>query len=179
MRSFRSSIILILIIGFGIGLARSDAWAQAAQPAPAAGPKIDIVITDALAGPEPGRKVERDKSGNLITKPGDLIRYTLTATNRGTEPAHNVEIVDPIPAGTEYVLESATGKEMTISYSIDGGRSYQLPPVTYEVRLPDGKTEKRPAPAGMYTHVKWVVTQPIPPKASVSATLNVRVRTGR
>lgn len=175
MRQHVKQIVwLSVLIGLGIALTSGRGWAQAAQTP---GPRIEIVITDALIGPmEPGRKVERDKAGNLISRPGDVIRYTLTATNHGTEPAYKVELVDPIPSGMEYVLDSATGKEMTITYSIDGGRTYQLPPVVYEVRRPDGSVEKRPAPASMYTHVKWLATQSIPPKASVSAMMNVRVK---
>ena len=157
----------------GVCLAAASGTTRAQQPA---GPRVEIAIRDTLA-PAPGevRPAVRDSSGNLMTRPGDVIRYTLTATNRGRDPAYNVEIVDPIPEGTEYVIGSAAGEGMALSYSIDGGRFYQEPPVTYEVRRPDGAVEKRPAPAGMYTHVKWRVTRPIPPGGRASATLRVRV----
>lgn len=152
----------------------SALWAQA-QPPP--GPRIEVAVADGLVLKKGEiRPTVRDSTGNLVTRPGDVIRYTLTATNRGREPAHNVEVVDPIPAGTEYVLGSAKGKGARISYSIDSGRFYQQPPVVYEFRLPDGSIEKRPAPADLYTHVKWTITQPIPPGGSVPITLQVRVK---
>jgi uncharacterized repeat protein (TIGR01451 family) len=134
------------------------------------------ISDDLVLAPGDTHSVKRDSTGNLISRPGDIILYTLTATNRGTEPAHDVEIVDPIPDGTEYILDSATGKGMTISCSIDGGHFYWQPPVIYDVHRPDGRIDKRPASAGMYTHVKWLVTQPIPPGVSVTATLRVRVK---
>ena len=150
-----------------------------AQTSPSPGPRIEIILSDELVlPPDEIRPVRRDSTGNLLSRPGDVIQYTLTAVNRGTQAAHNVEIVDPIPRGTEYVLDSASGEGMTISYSIDGGHTYHLPPVLYDFRHPNGEIEKRPVPAGLYTHVKWLVTQPILPEESAPATLQVRVSAG-
>ena len=102
-----------------------------------------------ILAPNETRPALRDSTGNLITKPGDVIQYTLTATNSGTEQAHDVEIVDPIPKGTEFIPNSAVGMGMSISYSIDGGLSYQRPPVVYNFRRSDGVIEKRSALASM------------------------------
>ena len=147
--------------------------AQALSPA---SPRIEITASDELIlKRDEIRSVLRDSAGNLITYPGDIIQYTLTATNTGLRPAHNVEIVDPIPEGTEYVIGSSTGEEMTISYSIDGERTYQLPPVVFDFRKADGEFEQRSALAGMYTHVKWLVMRPLPPGGRAVATLRVRV----
>lgn len=149
------------------------AWAQAPEPP---GPKIEITITDELVLPPGGdRLAVRDTSGSLISRPGDVILYTLTAANRGDGPAHGVELIDPIPEGTEYVVGSVTGAEMAVSYSIDGGHFYQDAPVTYETTRSDGAIERRPAPASMYTHVKWRVERAIPPGGRVVASLRVRV----
>lgn len=140
------------------------------------GPRVEITITDELV-PAPGeiRTAQRDSTGALITRPGDVIRYTLTAVNSGTQPAYEAEIVDPIPEGTEYFIGSASGDGMTITYSIDDGNFFQPQPITYEFRNPDGTIEKRPAAPDMYTHIKWLVTKPIQPRSSVSATFRVRV----
>ncbi|MFC1607373.1 hypothetical protein ACFL47_05325 [Candidatus Latescibacterota bacterium] len=143
------------------------------------GPRIEITMSDELIlAQNEVRPAHRDSTGNLITKPGDVIQYTLTATNSGTEPALDVEIVDPIPKGTEFITNSAVGMGMTISYSIDGGLSYQPPPVVYNVRRSDGVIEKQPATASMYTHVKWLMTIPIQSGESVTAILKVRVTAG-
>lgn len=163
-----------------IGLFFTLGGAAVRAQAPPIGPRIEITISDELVlRPGGTRTAVRDSSGNLITRPGDVIQYTLIAVNNGTGPAHEVELVDPIPAGTEYALDSAVGEGMAVSYSIDEGHLYQFPPVVYDFRLPDGTFEKRPAPAGMYTHVKWLVTQHIPPGGSVTASLRVRVTAGQ
>jgi len=46
--------------------------------------------------------------GNPLN-PGDFVVYTLTVNNTGSVPATNVLVRDPIPAGTIYIYESATG----------------------------------------------------------------------
>ena len=63
--------------------------------------------------PDPGQPlVELAKSavdvdgGTLV--PGDVVRFTIVATNHGSAAASNVVITDPVSAGTAYVRESAT-----------------------------------------------------------------------
>ena len=41
-------------------------------------------------------------------EPGDVLRYTLTATNTGGDAALNVSLEDPIPANTTYVPDTLT-----------------------------------------------------------------------
>ncbi|MFA6472530.1 MAG: hypothetical protein WCU00_10860 [Candidatus Latescibacterota bacterium] len=146
-------------------------YAQAAS-----GPRVEIAITDNLVLKQgETRTAQRDSTGALLTHPGDVIQYTLTAVNRGTQPAHEAEMIDPVPKGTEYVPGSAFGEGMTITYSIDGGKFYQPQPITYDFRKSDGAVEKRPALPGMYTHIKWLVNKPILPGTRVSASFRVKV----
>jgi uncharacterized repeat protein (TIGR01451 family) len=141
------------------------------------GPRITISLSDALVDLPKGRKAERDDNGNLLTQPGDIIRYTLVAENIGTEQARDVEVVDPIPFGTEYVLGSATGRGTTILYSINGGTTYVDQPMI-EVRDETGKMVRKPAPASMYTHVKWIIQGQIMPREKRTMELRVRVLSG-
>ena len=174
MRTRRSGTVLVLLIAVCAALAVSEP-ATGQQPAPNG---VSITITDELvlpAGDARIGKAVRDSAGNLISKPGDIIRYTLTAVNNGTEPAYGVEIVDPIPRGTEYVIGSAAGVGMTITYSIDGGRFFQPPPIMYDFQKPDGTIEKRHVPADRYTHIKWLMNEPIRPRSRATATVRVRV----
>lgn len=167
--------------GFAAALILGCLALALSQPATAqqpAGNGVSITITDELvlpAGDPRVGKAVRDSAGNLISKPGDVIKYTLTAVNNGTEPAYGVEIVDPIPRGTEYVIGSAAGVGMTITYSIDGGRYFQPGPVMYDFQKPDGTIEKRHVPADRYTHIKWLVNEPIRPRSKAVATVRVRV----
>ena len=147
-----------------------------AQALPLSNPQIQVTISDELVlSPKEVRPIIRDGHGDLVTRPGDQIQYTLAATNLGDEPAYEVELLDPIPKGTEYVIGSATGEGVVFFYSIDGGHSYQESTPTYDLQLPDGTIEKEPARAEMYSHVKWRFTHPIQPGASEAVILRVRV----
>ena len=140
------------------------------------GPRIEIAITDDLVLPSgENRAVFRDGAGNLVTRPGDVIRYRLTVSNRGSEPARNTELLDPIPAGTEYVIGSARGDGMRLLFSIDGGRTFEPQPVRYEVRSAQGEVIEVAAEPTMYTHVKWSGLAPISPGDAVEASFQVRV----
>ena len=50
----------------------------------------------------PVAKVVQDINGGQVL-PGDILEYTLTLGNTGTDAAVNVVLTDPIPAGTTYV----------------------------------------------------------------------------
>lgn len=146
-------------------------------PLPAlAAPEVEVVMQDRLVRVDGDmRAVERDSIGQLITRPGDLVEYTLMATNLGTEAAHGVEIVDPIPDGMRYVAGSARGAGMTVYVSGDGGGSYQLPPLTYRERQADGSLVEKPVPAERYTHVKWVADDPLLPTEALEAVCRMQV----
>ncbi len=55
-------------------------------------------------------------------EPGATIRYTITATNNGSGPATNVELVDPLPGGTTVsgspTVTSGVGNATVVSNSI-------------------------------------------------------------
>ncbi|MBN1129419.1 MAG: DUF11 domain-containing protein [Chitinispirillaceae bacterium] len=65
--------------------------------------------------------------------PGDTLTYTVSYLNNGDGNASIVIILESIPVNTDYVTNSATGADMTVTYSHNGGISYdasQTPPVT-------------------------------------------------
>ncbi|MBM3263344.1 MAG: DUF11 domain-containing protein [candidate division Zixibacteria bacterium] len=68
------------------------------------GPRVNITLSDARVGLPKDRKEERDDNRNLLTQPGDVIKYTVLAENTGTEEARDVEVVLPVPFGMQYVL---------------------------------------------------------------------------
>ena len=162
----RTLSFFIILAMIGVMAVTGQAQAQ---------PRVVITMADTLVGPvQEERSALRDEDGNLVLMPGDVVRYILTAANEGGEAAYNVEIVDPVPAGTEYVPGSAGGENTTITYSIDGGRTYVATPMI-EVTNENGQVEKKPAPAEMYTHVKWLIAGPIEANQQVMAAFEVRV----
>ncbi|KOP25660.1 hypothetical protein AMR41_15280 [Hapalosiphon sp. MRB220] len=116
--------------------------------------------------------------GKAVVQPGDILRYTVTGVNNTNKAVKNFLINQPIPKGMVYVLNSATVNANTgakITYSIDNGRSFVEKP-TVQVKLPNGKVETRPAPATVYTHIRWNFGTSVAAKAQIKGTYQVQVR---
>ena len=110
-----------------------------------------------------------------IAARGDMIVYTITYKNEGREPATGTSIVNPVPKGTTYIMESAKGKNSRITCSVDNGKYYQPQPAKYQVRKDDGTIEYRLAPAKMYTHIMWLIEKPLPAGSSGEIEFKVKV----
>ena len=107
---------------------------------------------------------------------GDVIFYTLSYVNSGDDAATKAVLDDPIPTGTVYIDGSAFGKDADITFSIDGGKNFKKPSLlTYEIKLPDGKMEKRVASPELYTHIRWTIGV-VPAHGSGQAGFQVRVK---
>jgi uncharacterized repeat protein (TIGR01451 family) len=114
--------------------------------------------------------------GQVTVYPGDTLRYTIEGVNAGEAEAKNLEITQPVPAQTVYVLDSAThlqGNHPT--YSIDGGQTFVEQPLV-EVILPDGTVEQQPAPAEVYTHVRWSFENTLMADSDVNVAYEVTVK---
>jgi uncharacterized repeat protein (TIGR01451 family) len=67
-------------------------------------------------------------------QPGDTIAYTITYNNTGNDNATNVAVIDAVPTYTTYITGTASGTGTTITYSHDGGSTYdfsEASPVTH------------------------------------------------
>ena len=93
--------------------------------------------------------------------PGDTLRFTNIYRNLGDEPAEpGLTINNPVPEGVVYIGGSATGNDASITFSVDGGKSFKAPAELF-VTGEDGK--KRLARPEEYTDIKWVVLKAILP----------------
>jgi len=101
--------------------------------------------------------------------PGDVIRYSLRFTNTQEQAVQNVVFSNPVPQGLRYVPESAAADapNVAITFSIDGGRTYSAQPMIEVVE--NGERRNVPAPARMYTHVRWTVDGWVQPGGQVTA----------
>lgn len=115
--------------------------------------------------------------GNVTVQPGDVIRYVVNGANNSDRPVNNLVVTQPIPQRTAYMLNSVTVNHpgAVVTYSIDKGKSFVEKPMV-QVKLANGKIETQPAPAQMYTHVRWTFKQAIEPKTSVAAAYQIQVR---
>ena len=95
-------------------------------------------------------------------EPGQQLRYSLTYTNEGPEPADSVSLVMPIPSEVTYLEGSAEGSAGTVTFSADNGQTYAM-----RDALMIGEAENsRIANASEITHVKWAFGAPIAPADS-------------
>jgi len=100
-----------------------------------------------------GEKVKEWVRASKVV-PGTVIRYVNSLENAGAKTATKLVINNPIPENMEYVANSAAcASECTLSYSVDGGKSYKQPSELY---LGVGK-ERHLAKASEYTDIRWVV----------------------
>jgi uncharacterized repeat protein (TIGR01451 family) len=101
--------------------------------------------------------------------PGDVLRYSLRFTNTQAAAVRNVVFSNPIPSGLRYVTESAAADApaVVVTFSIDGGRTFSAHPMIEVVE--NGERHNVPAPARMYTHVRWTVEGWVQPGGQVTA----------
>lgn len=112
-------------------------------------------------------------SNQAVVQPGDTVRYTGLSANTGDIEAQDLDIVQPIPAQTTFVIGSATmTSNAKLTYSIDGGQSFVETPMV-KVALEDGTIAEVPAPAETYTHVKWSFEEALESDASMQFTYDV------
>ena len=143
------------------------AWAQ---------PKVDISVKaeKEVTVTAKGKQVKRRIAVKGI-QPGEELIYTLSYQNSGNEPAKDVVISDPIPAGTAFIPGSASDAG-EVTFSIDKGKTYNKATLlTYEVRGSDGKVQKRVAAPDDYTDIRWTIPS-IAPGAKGSVSFRVKVK---
>ncbi len=119
-------------------------------------PAVSDAVADAvtLSGPTLTLLKLADKGSAL---PGETITYTVTYTNAGDMDAQNVTLTDAAPAPAVYVAGSAAGAGMTITFSHDGGATFdasEAPPVT---------------------HVRWELAGALAPAVSGTVSFAVQV----
>ena len=68
------------------------------------------------------KTVKRTAATSVV--PGTEVIYTITAKNTGTEVADNIVVTNPVPEHTVYVDGSASGPDAVITFSADGGKTY-------------------------------------------------------
>ncbi|MEL6442006.1 MAG: hypothetical protein AAFQ80_22505 [Cyanobacteria bacterium J06621_8] len=112
---------------------------------------------------------------NAAVAPGDILRYTIEATNTGTEAAENLVVTQPISERMTYRLDSvASDSEAEVSYSIDQGETFVTEP-TIEITQEDGTVVESPAPAEVYTHIRLTFPT-VAPELGATATYEAQVQ---
>jgi uncharacterized repeat protein (TIGR01451 family) len=105
---------------------------------------------------------EKSGKAKIAYSPGDTIEYKILAKNVGTGVMTQPEIVDPVPEGVKYVIDSAKGDNCRILFSINKGMAYSTWPVMVTATNANGIKIERQARMEEVTHIKWIVKQKLP-----------------
>ena len=108
--------------------------------------EVDITVM------KDGKKEVKRIAAKKVAPDGEVI-YTTTFKNTIDKPISNIMVTNPIPTNMLFTADSATGANTVITYSIDGGKTYDAPE-KLTVAGKDGK--QRPAQAADFTHIRWI-----------------------
>jgi uncharacterized repeat protein (TIGR01451 family) len=111
-------------------------------------------------------------------RPGQVVEYRVLVTNVSNEtlPASNAMITGPVPNTTTYLADSATatGVEVMLEFSADGGQSFAEKPML-EKENEQGEKELVEALPEEYNAARWALLMPIEPAQSLTFTYRVTV----
>lgn len=153
MKSQGATLFAVVLLSLSFVLAPASARAEGDILVQSIA-EVEREVADAA-----GRKVKK-REPVKVAVPGTQVIYTTRFTNKGAQPAGNVVIDNPVPKDTTFVAGSAFGANTAITYSVNGGKSYDAP-AKLRVATPDGKG--RAAEPADYTHIRWRYTGNLAP----------------
>lgn len=124
--------------------------------------------------------VERDNAVLSLdkteaVKPGEVLHWTISSENKGDGEAKDYKVVGKIPAGTEFIADSAKPEGLAkVTYSLDG-KNFSAQPMIEEKQA-DGSIKSVPAPAAMYKQVRFEWENSLNPNEKLNASYNVKVK---
>ena len=135
-------------------------------------PAVKITLTGSLNREK--KTLTLDKS--VAVNSGEVLSWKMVSVNEGNADANNYNAVANVPNGTEYVAGSATGENQpVVTYSIDGGKSFQAQPLVAEKQV-DGGIRQVPAPVSSYTQIRFAWGAPLASNQQLTTTYQVRVK---
>ena len=83
---------------------------------------------------------------------GDTVIYTLEVRNTAPISVPRPIVIYPVPEHMTYTPDSAVGPGTEVTYSVDAGRSFDVPE-NLTIQEPGGQL--RAATVADYTHIRW------------------------
>lgn len=162
------AVLCLLLVGTAAAFAQRQIAAR-----PSAGqPEVKIKLSGSLKRNDQSLTLDKVSA----VHPGEILDWTITSANEGDAPARQYKTIGQIPQGTSFVAGSAVAEyDASVSYSIDGGKSFAAQPVVEEKQA-DGTKKLVPAPASMYTQVRYDWNDPLAAGSTLSASYKVRVK---
>jgi hypothetical protein len=155
-----------IIIGWTLPLALSTAAAAAAVPAPAAaavaapgdaavlgnqGFWVRAIAEVEVTATSGDRETVRLAPARRVV-PGDEVIYTLEIRNRSAMALPPPQVDYPIPEHMRYLDDTAAGPGAEITYSTDGGHTFDRPE---NLKITGADGFRRMAAAADYTHIRF------------------------
>jgi uncharacterized repeat protein (TIGR01451 family) len=137
--ALRTAPLALFLAAFSIGQASGDELAIRAI--------AEVESTSLVDGHEVVKLIPADR-----VAPGDRVIYTLEVRNSGATTLDAPTVTNPIPEHMRYVTDSAVGPGAEVSYSVDGGKSFDR---AANLKVPGTDGELRPATSADYTHIRW------------------------
>ncbi len=103
------------------------------------------------------KEIQRVPAAKVM--PGSEVIFTTSYENVSKENAEDAVITNPIPEHMIYTDGSAEGAGTRITFSMDNGKSYNIPTKLFFL---DAAGRKFPARPKDYTHIRWAFTNPLP-----------------
>lgn len=154
----RASVFIIGMVA--LLAAATSAWAQGHI-------KLTSVaeMEKAVFNQEGQKVIQRIPAARVV--PGSEVIFTSHYENTSGETADKAVITDPIPEHMLYKDGSAQGNGSRITFSVDNGKSYNIPGKLFVF---DAAGRPYPASPKDYTHIRWTIENPLAPgaKGSVS-----------
>lgn len=150
--------VLILAIFSGQLMAQIEVTAVA---------EVEVSQTNELGE----KTVKRTAATSVV--PGTEVIYTITAKNTGAEVADNIVVTNPVPKHTVYVDGSAFGTDAAITFSADGGKTYNT---ARQLMVTGNDGKPRPASAEDYSHVRWTFQFNLDPGQQADVGYRARVK---
>ena len=122
------------------------------------------------SSPSPGGEVTKVIPADRVVS-GDSVIYTLEVRNTAPTTVPRPVVTYLIPTHMTYTPDSAVGPGTEITYSVDAGRSFDVPE---NLRIQEPGGQLRAATAADYTHIRWQLKNAL--KANSVAFLRFRAR---
>jgi uncharacterized repeat protein (TIGR01451 family) len=140
--------------------------------APADPISVRAIAEVELRTTEHGREITKLAPADRLVS-GDWVIYTLEVRNTAAVPVRVPTVTFPVPQHLTYVAESAAGPGTEISFSADGGQSFDVPD---NLKARDADGEQRPAAAAVYTHIRWQFKNPLKGNSVAFVRFRARVK---
>lgn len=114
-------------------------------------------VENEVFNPEGKKVIERVPAAKVL--PGSEVIFTTRYENVSKEKAENAVITNPMPEHMLYKRRSARGAGARVMFSVDNGKSYNIPSQLFVM---DAAGRKFPAQPKDYTHIRWTFENPLP-----------------